>query len=107
MDLFLLAADIKFGKTFTVECKIKSLTTGASDLLYLLFDTGASHTAICEKALKELGYTVFYEGNNYRQTANGKIKLKRCEVQDFGFVGFQPEKEFGVDVMFPPKTSLM
>ena len=99
MDLFLLAADIKFGKTFTIECKIKNLATGVSDVLHLLFDTGASHTAICEKALTELGYNAFAEGTNYRQTANGKIKLKRCVVQDFGFVGFRPEEEFDVDVV--------
>ena len=99
MDLFLLMSDIKHAKTFTIECKIKNLKNSAYESLHLLFDTGASHTAICESVLAELGYTAFSEGTTYRQTANGKVKLQRCSVQDFRLVGFQPEKTFEVDVV--------
>ena len=99
MDLFLWVSDIKYGKTFTIECKIKSIITGESESLRLLFDTGASHTAICERVLVERGYTVFSEGTTYRQTANGKIKMQRCEIQDFRLVGFQLEKKFEIDVV--------
>ena len=99
MDLYLLVSDIKFGKTFTIECKIKNVISSESESLHLLFDTGASHTAICEKVLVERGYTAFTEGTSYRQTANGKVKLQRCIVQDFRLVGFQPENKFTVDVV--------
>ena len=99
MDLFLLAANIKLGDTFTVECKIKSLVSDESDSLRLLFDTGASHTAICKKVLIDRGYTVFSEGINYRQTANGMIKLRRCEIREFGINGFVLDETFKVDVV--------
>ena len=99
MDLFLLASEIKFGKTFTVECKIKNLLSYELESLRLLFDTGASHNAICERVLVERGYTVFFEGVTYRQTANGKIKMERCVIQDFGLVGFQLAQKFEVDVV--------
>ena len=99
MDLFLSVSEIKYGKTFTIDCIVKNVTDGGNESLRLLFDTGASHTAICESVLVELGYTAFTAGTTYRQTANGKIKLQRCEIQDFGLVGFQPEKTFEVDVV--------
>ena len=99
MDLYLLVSNIKFGKTFTIECKIRNMINRESESLRLLFDTGASHTAICERVLVERGYTAFSEGIAYRQTANGKIKLQRCGVQDFRLVGFQLEESFEVDVV--------
>ena len=99
MDFFLLASDIKFGKTFTIKCMIKNMVSSEAESLELLFDTGASHTAICEKVLVERGYAAFTEGTTHRQTANGKIKLQRCEAQDFRLMGFQPEKSFEVDVV--------
>ena len=99
MDLYLLVSDIKFGKTFTIKCMIKNMINSETEYLELLFDTGASHTAICEKVLVERGYTAFTEGTSYRQTANGKVKLQRCDVQEFQLVGFQPESKFAVDVV--------
>ena len=65
----------------------------------MLFDTGASHTAICKKFLTDRGYIDFSKGGTLRQTANGKIRLDRCKVRNFQLVGFQEIDSFEVDVI--------
>ena len=56
MDLFSLVSEIKNYGTITVEVEFLNLRLNERFKINLLFDTGASHTAICESILLKCGY---------------------------------------------------
>ena len=99
MDLFTLVSNLERNKTFTVEVEIKSKITNEGNRVELLFDTGASNTAICSHVLDKCGYSNFIKGTSKRQTVTGSVTLPRCEVEGFRLVGFQPTTKFTIDVL--------
>ena len=99
MDLFTLVSNLEKNKTFTVAAEIKNVETSVNAKIELLFDTGASNTAICGHVLGKCGYSNYVKGTSMRQTVTGSITLPRCEVIDFRLVGFQPIPKLTVDVL--------
>jgi predicted aspartyl protease len=108
LDNFLIL-EFKHSKAIRIKCTLYSDDKTQSEIITLIYDTGADKTAITLETLEGLGYTNFKKSDVVKNTATGPVKLDACQVSEL-IIGSQQRdgfirKEFTVDVMETKKSS--
>ena len=96
----LLLMDSLDGNTIKLSLTLKPANRTIYPMEQLItLDTGAYRTAISQKCLANYGYGVYRKTGEKRQTANGVIDVKTCEINGLTIAGQFVFGKMTVDVL--------